>query len=88
MHKSKIFSNFQRKAHSSSMSHSSQAANQIKQEAGFTTLPLLPVLMPVDVVGTIDISYTCICVYRNGGTMANADERLILAVFNYDELYN
>ena len=24
----------------------------------------------------------------NGGTMANADERLILAAFNYDELYN
>ena len=42
--------------------------------------------MPVDVVGTvIDILYTCICVYGNGGTMANAGERLILAVFNYDD---
>ena len=46
----------------------------------------LLVLMPVDVVGTvIDILYTCICVYGNSGTMANAGERLMLAVFNYDD---
>ena len=42
----------------------------------------LPVLMPVDVVGTVIDIYTCICVYGNGGTMANADKRMILAVFH------
>ena len=67
------------------MSHSAQAANQIKQEAGFTTLPL-PSCFDAGRCGrnghTVDI-YTC--VYGNGGTMANAGKMLILAVFNYDD---
>ena len=50
-------------------SHSAQEANQIKQEAGFTALPL-PSCFDAGICG------------RNGGTMANADKRLILAVFN------
>ena len=41
--------------------------------------------MPVDVVGTVIDIYTCICVYGNAGKMANAGERLILAVLNYDD---
>ena len=52
------------------MSPLAQAANEIKQEAGFATLTL---------PSCFDAG-RC----RIGGTMVKADERLILVVFNYD----